>query len=113
MLCFCWVTVIYEGYSLRGIFLKTAKYIFFQNFFYKYKQNYLELVYSKNYFNLAEILGEGYTKWWPIKQSAPVLNTNLSSNVCCLRNANLMKFTEECMCMEKHVLVIKKKRQFW
>ena len=47
-------------------------------------------------------------------QNAPDLNKGLSSNFWWLKIADHVKFTEECaMCMENHVLVIKKEVYKW
>ena len=44
-----------------------------------------------------------------VKQIASGLNRGLSTNFWCLRSANHVKFTKQCViCMEKHVLVKKK-----
>ena len=49
-----------------------------------------------------------------VKKDAPSLNRGLSSNFCWLRNANHVKFTEECViCRQKHVLIKKKKVYKW
>ena len=64
----------------------------------------LELSYCKNYLNLSKIL---FLKLFKLvaNQSAPSLNRGLSSKFRWLRNANHVKFTEECVIsMEKHVL---------
>ena len=46
----------------------------------------------------------GYSQWLKINQNSP--NRGLSSNLCWLRGANYVKYTEECaICMEKLVLV--------
>ena len=43
-----------------------------------------------------------------VNQSVSGLNRGLSSNFSWLRNANHVKFMQECvMCMEKHILVKK------
>ena len=68
---------------------------------------YLELVSTKNQFNLTKIIVLKLFRM-VTNQSAPNLNRSLPQNFGLLRNANHVKFTEEWMiCTEKDVLVKK------
>ena len=68
-------------------------------------KNYLELVYSKNYFNFTKIFVLEQFKIMP-NYSASGLNRGLSSDFWYLTRANYVKFTDErLMCTEKQVLV--------
>ena len=69
----------------------------------------MELVYQRNAFNLAKIFVlQLFRIVGKIKQRAPGLSRGLSSNFCCLKSANHMKFMQDyVMCTEKDILVKK------
>ena len=104
--CVCACEPAHEEHSVNNVLKKSKLFFFNFNIFFN-KFYIIWNWYVAKIILISQIyLFFGYSKWQQIKQSAPALNRDLSSNFWQPRSPNYMKFTKECVISsEKHILV--------